>query len=165
MKALAESSALFVLGLSCLLVSCCRTERCFDQASYKDLTDASINDQTANMLQRAGHELVCLAPEWSPSPHRAWSFAEDLMRILRVSCFADIGIPPTSPFNIGHSCFVLGLVAGSCTHSTDLPATVASSDLPDRSSASVNTSLRYALYHPMISSSSCHITAVHQLTL
>ena len=48
-------------------------------------TDASINDQTANMLQRAGHELVCLVPEWSPSPDCAWSFAEDLMRILRVS--------------------------------------------------------------------------------
>ena len=37
------------------------------------------------MLQRAAHELVCLVPERSPSPACAWSFAEDLMRILRVS--------------------------------------------------------------------------------
>ena len=60
----------------------------------------------------------CLVPEWSPSPDCAWSFAEDLTCILRVSQFADIGIlmiiTPT-PLASHIAALLLELVAGSAS--------------------------------------------------
>ena len=71
-------------------------------------------------LQPAGHELVCLVPEWtSICLCLPGLFKPALMLILRAFYSVDIGVTTASSCD-GPTLFVTELVAGSSFHQFDL---------------------------------------------
>ncbi len=63
--------------------------------------------------QRAGHEPVCLVPEWtSICLCLSGVFAQASPHILRASYSSDIGITTDTTYDFSSTCVVLALVAG-----------------------------------------------------
>ncbi len=80
-----------------------------DWAAYNLLTTNSCYRQP----QRAGHEPVCLVPEWtSICLCLSGVFAQASPHILRASCSSDIGIPTDMTSDSALHAVVLTLVAG-----------------------------------------------------
>ena len=80
-------------------------------------------------LQRAGHEPVCLVPEWTVAcQYLRGLFESALTQILRAFYSADIGIN-TAPTCHGSICFVPELVAGSAAISLQTIDISSASDL------------------------------------
>ena len=91
----------------------------FMTSSRAQTNRCSAHESTANnhrtWLQHAGHELVCLVPEWtSICLCLPGLFEPDFAHILRAFYSADIGITNTSSCD-SPTCFMPELVAGSAS--------------------------------------------------